>query len=227
MLFQASGVTEGWNHVLCRSDSAKALRDCYWNGAREGQQATIPTHKVFPSHFRIGSTHDGELFDGEIDDVAIFDRALGDDEIVQALVGDFEAADASAGVCLGAALPTPTPGPAKTFVVASLDLNLAVGAVVEATMSCASPNTTGGFVVGAAGSATAAGTAFLWDCGSQQFMIGANTAGSFKPAAVYDRKPGCGIFRRHIMTVSRARFTAPTPHARCTMLHLVPILIAC
>ena len=107
-------------------------------------------------------------------------------------VGDFESADATTGVCLGTASPSPspTPGPAEVFVVASTDLNLPVGAVVEATMSCASPNTTGGFVVGAAGSATGSGTAFLWDCGTQQFMIGARTAGSFKPAAVYDRKPG-------------------------------------
>lgn len=64
---------------------AKALRDCFWNGQLEAQQAKPPTHKVFPSHFRIGSTHDAEYFDGEIDDVAIFGRALDDDEIVQAM----------------------------------------------------------------------------------------------------------------------------------------------
>lgn len=122
------------------------------------------------------STHKGEFYSGVMDDIAIFDTALPDAAIPQAMLGDFMSNGGS--LCVRAtqiAVPPPQSQPGEVF---DMDVDLTVGAVVEATLSCPSHgNLTAGLLV--RGTAQAA---FLWNCASQVFVL--------PGGLTIDRKPG-------------------------------------
>ena len=202
-LWHYAGLGNGeWSHVACRYDEVENNRACFWNGALMLSDKPDTKHATVAATFRIGSTHMGEFFNGEIDDVAIFNRSLSDLEIVQAMAGDYASAGGQ-GVCLTAiehvSPPSPAPSPSPSppppapppvqVVPLSTDLNLAVGIVAETSMACVN-NATAGFLVGTSGSSSTAGTAFVWSCSTQQFMIGGvtGTGSKFTPALTIDRK---------------------------------------
>jgi hypothetical protein len=175
--------------VLCRA--ANGHRDCFWNGVL-AKSDTPPPHNATAARFRVGSTHMGEFFEGLIDDVAVFNESLSDDVILQAVLGNYATPNRPDGtdVCLSAAAPSSPNAKGATVTVLSTQVDVVVGVVLEATLSCAGANTTAGFFVGSAG-ATNSGTAFVFDCTSQVFQIGSVSSGSmFEPAATFDRKPG-------------------------------------
>ena len=111
-----------------------------------------------------------------MDDIAIFDTALPDSAIPQAMLGDFKSNGGS--LCVRASqipVPPPKTQPGEVF---DTDVDLAVGAVVEATLSCPSHgNVTAGLLVRGAAQA-----AFLWNCDSQTFLL--------PGGLTIDRKPG-------------------------------------
>lgn len=183
MEFAAPGIGSEWGHVLCRSVSGS--RDCFWNGVLM-KSDTPPTHQSMPNNFRIGSTHFGEKFDGYIDDVAIFDRSLSDDEVLQAVVGDYASTNQPHGVriCLSA----PSTAQSRTGItILSTSVDVAVGAVFEATVTCANRSKIG-FFVGSTGKSDV-GTAFAFNCADQTFEFGAiSGSGPFSPAATFDKK---------------------------------------
>lgn len=122
------------------------------------------------------STHKGEFYSGVMDDVAIFDTALPDAAIPQTMLGDFKSKGGA--LCVQASsivVPPPKTLPGEVF---DTGVDLTVGAVVEATLSCPSRgNVTAGLLV--RGSAQAA---FLWNCASQTFLL--------PGGLTIDRKPG-------------------------------------
>lgn len=189
MEFPAPGIGSEWGHVLCRA--AAGRRDCFWNGVL-AKSDTPPPHDAVAATFRVGSTHMAEYFEGLIDDVAIFNESLSDELVLQAVLGNYATPDKPNGPDMCLSIPAPAPPNTHTVAVTVLSTNVdvAVGVVVEGTLSCANANTTAGFFVGSSG-ATDSGTAFLFDCASQIFQIGGVSAGSsFAPAASFDRKPG-------------------------------------
>ncbi len=110
------------------------------------------------------STHKGEFFSGVMDDVAIFDTALPDTAIAQAMLGDFKSMGGA--LCVRASqipVPPPQTQPGEVF---DMDVDLTVGAVVEATLSCEGHNVTAGLLVRGNAQAT-----FLWNCASQTFLL--------------------------------------------------------
>ena len=140
-----------------------------------------------------------------MDDVAIFDTALPDAAIPQVMFGgahphcsayasptylfslrlptDFVSARADfksvgGGLCVRAsAVPVPPP-PTPPGVLFDVEVDLTVGVVIEATLSCASANTTAGFWVrGSSDDST-----FVWNCATQTFTVGGDQP--------IDRKPG-------------------------------------
>ena len=198
----SSGLGNGeWSHVACRYDEGENNRACFWNGVLMLSDKPGIKHAAVAATFRIGSTHMGEFFNGEIDDLAIFNRSLSDLEIVQAMASDYASAGGQ-GVCLTAiehvSPPSPAPSPSPLppsppapppvqVVPLSTALNLAVGIVAETSMACVN-NATAGFLVGTSGSSSTSGTAFVWSCSTQQFMIGGVTGSKFTPALKIDRK---------------------------------------
>ena len=187
--FPAPGIGDGlWGHVLCRYDDADNTRDCFWNGVLAKSDKPSVPRTTHAGTFRIGNTHFHESFVGQLDDIAIFNRSLKTQtEVVQAMAGDYTGSGSS-GTCLTAVKPH-TSGPGIQAVSLHSDLDLAVGVVVEASMSCDSASTAG-FLVGAVGSSTASGTAFVWDCSTQRFVVGEVQGGQFKASSTIDRKPG-------------------------------------
>ena len=186
--FATPGIGNDWGHVLCRYDEADNTRDCFWNGVLAKSDKPSLTRNTHAGTFRIGNTHLNERFAGQLDDIAIFNRSLNTHtEVMQAMAGDY-AGSGGSGTCLTAIKPHASTQGVQAVSLHS-DLDLAVGVVVEASMSCESAGTAG-FLVGGAGSSTATGTAFVWDCASQRFLIGVVQAGQFKASSTIDRKPG-------------------------------------
>ena len=122
------------------------------------------------------STHKGEFYSGVMDDVAIFDTALADSAISQAMLGDFKSKGGA--LCIQASQIPVTPPKTQPGEVFDVDVDLTIGVVVEATLSCPNQgNVTAGLLV--RGTAQAA---FLWNCASQTFLL----PGGFR----IDRQPG-------------------------------------
>jgi hypothetical protein len=132
------------------------------------------------------STHKAEFYSGLMDDVAIFDTALPDAAVPQAMLGDFKSKGGA--LCVRASqIPVAAPKtlPGEVF---DMDVDLTVGAVIEATLSCPSQvnnltgsgktaNLTAGLLVRGKAQAT-----FLWNCASQTFIL--------PGGLTIDRKPG-------------------------------------
>ena len=174
MNYPAPTLGKEWGHFLCRWDPATVTKECFWNGKLAATAKLPGGHAAKNGFFRVGNTHKKEAWIGTMDDVAIFDKALPDSAIPQAMLGNFAHKDA--GVCVRASqIPVRTP-PKSAAQMLDVELDLAKGVVVEATLQCSS-NTTAGLVVrGPSGD-----TAFLVDCDRQHFLVG---------STVWDRSPG-------------------------------------
>ncbi|WKZ29719.1 MAG: DUF2341 domain-containing protein [Candidatus Dojkabacteria bacterium] len=74
------GSTTGkWNHVVVTYDGA--TRRLYFNGAQAGSLNSSSINVPHANNLRIGSTNNGEFFDGRIDELSIWNRPLSAGEI--------------------------------------------------------------------------------------------------------------------------------------------------
>jgi prepilin-type N-terminal cleavage/methylation domain-containing protein len=79
LILNVSGLTDGkWHMIVAQFDGK--TRSIYVDGNLIGSD-TPTGHNAVLSNFRIGSTNNGEYFNGAIDELVIYDRALTEDEI--------------------------------------------------------------------------------------------------------------------------------------------------
>jgi hypothetical protein len=73
-------LTDGsWHHVVASYDGT--TRKIYVDGYLKGQDTPTGHNVVGATNFRIGSTNNGEFFDGSVDEVRVWNRALCQSEI--------------------------------------------------------------------------------------------------------------------------------------------------
>jgi hypothetical protein len=89
-----------------------------------------------------------------------------------------EAKSAAPGLCLRTSTAPAPPAPPPLGVLFDVEVDLTVGVVIEATLSCANPSTSAGFLV----NGNSGETTFLWNCAAQTFTVGGGSP--------IDRKPG-------------------------------------
>ncbi len=77
----ATGLTDGsWHHVIAQFDGT--TRTIYVDGVLKGSDTPI-NHNAALANFRVGSTNNGEYFNGSIDELAIWNRSLSAQEVSQ------------------------------------------------------------------------------------------------------------------------------------------------
>ncbi|MBT3199105.1 MAG: LamG domain-containing protein [Phycisphaerales bacterium] len=70
-----------WHHVAATYDAASSTKRLYFDGAEIGSGKVIGDLTVGAQKFRIGSTNNGEYFNGLLDDMRVYNTALSESEI--------------------------------------------------------------------------------------------------------------------------------------------------